>query len=103
MRSDKSWWLPVFCSLCIQSFVKKLLEALLKKQYAVVINREAGGRYLQEAVQLFIALSSCFDPIMNQDGAQLDVGSVRRAIFYQKWSSNGTQNSFQYLEFLFNM
>lgn len=91
----------MFCSLCIQSFVKKLLQALLKEQYAVGINLESGAEYLQEVVQLFTALSSGFDPIVDRDGAQLDVRSVRGAIFYQRWLSNRTQNSFQYLESLF--
>jgi hypothetical protein len=101
LRGDKSWWLPVFCTLCIQSFVKKLLQELLKHQNTLGINPESGDKYLNEVVQLFTALSSGFDPIMNRDGAQLEVRSVRRAIFHRTWLSNRTQNSFQYLKSLF--
>ncbi|PVH87726.1 S-adenosyl-L-methionine-dependent methyltransferase [Cadophora sp. DSE1049] len=75
--------------------------ALWKDQDAVDIGSGTGRKYLQEAVQLFTALSSCFDPIMNQDGAQLDIGSVQRAIFHRRWLSNNIQTSFQYLETLF--
>jgi hypothetical protein len=101
LRVDKSWCLHVFCGLCIQNFVKMLLQALLSNQYATAINPEAGGRYLKEVVQLFTALSSGFDPIMNQDGAQLDLDvCFRKTIFHRKWSSNKTRNSFQYLESL---
>lgn len=76
--------------------------ALLKEQDVVGIDPGAGGKYLQEAVQLFTALSSYFDPIMNQDGAQSDISSVKGAIFHQRWPSHRIHNSFQYLESLFD-
>jgi hypothetical protein len=79
-----------------------LLQAVLKQQYASRVNPESGGKYLQEIVQLFTALSSGFDLIMKGDGAQLDVRFVRRAIFHRRWSFNKTQDSFQYLESLFH-
>lgn len=91
----------MFCSLCIQSFAKKLLIAVLKDHDAAGINLGAGGKYLHEPVQLFAALSSCFDPITNQDGPQLEVGPVKGTILHGRWPSNRIPNLFQYLEFLF--
>jgi hypothetical protein len=70
----------------------------LKEQYAVGINPESSDNYLQEILLLFKALSSGFDPITNQDDAKVDVRSVRKSIFYGRWSPNTTQSSFQYLE-----
>lgn len=107
----KSWWLSVFYSLIIQSFVRKSLLTMLDD--LLPASTPSIKQYLQLAVRLFIASSGDYDPLMlkwrasdclpqrrgiseieNYEAAKL---SVRQA----QWSSSGVTSSGEFLQHLF--
>ena len=51
LRGDFSWWLPTFCSLCIQAHVGRALKVFVGNE------AEAVSQYHGPAVRLFIAIS----------------------------------------------
>jgi len=100
LRGDKSWWLPAFYSLCIQSFVGKALLPLLDSIPSN--NDKPAAPYLPLAVHLFEALASGFDPItQNQDADGLSGFKVDRFITMMR--RMGVKSSFEYIRYLFKM
>jgi hypothetical protein len=62
LRGDRAWWLPTFYSLCIQSYVRKILDRLQTPSTDQKITLET--TYLHLAIYLFEAILSSYDPIM---------------------------------------
>lgn len=100
LRGDKTWWLPAFYSLCIQSFVGKTLLPL--SDSLLSNNDKSAVSHLHLAVQLFEALASGFDPItQNQDSDALSGFKLDRFITMMRRMS--VKSSFGYLRYLFQM
>jgi hypothetical protein len=87
LRGDRGWWLPTFYSLCIQSYVRKILDRLQTSSTAKKIDPEI--TYLHLAVYLFEAVSSGFDPIQgNQDPTDTTCPIIEPR-FIEMMQSNG--------------
>src|ERR1700735_3135921 len=72
LQNDRSWWLSVFFSLCIQSLVRLNLNILNssiedEKQHSVNDKFSGPGTYLYPLLQLFEAASAEFDPITKEE------------------------------------
>jgi hypothetical protein len=102
LHGNKSWWLPAFYSLCIQSFVGKLLLPLLAVTPSNNDKPETPVLYLNLAVHLFEALGSGFDPItQDEDADGLSGFKVDR--FIAMLHRMGVRSSFEYVRYLFKM
>lgn len=113
-RKKISWWLSAFYSLIIQGFVRRALMDILSTQ---LTGRDFQGvtQYLHLAVRLFIAISSNFDPIVQDSSSEpapstknnqeetpdANYGSARIAVRWLEWETMGIASSAEYLRKLF--
>jgi len=105
MRGKTTWWLSVFYSFCIQSFVRNTLIELEK---VIIWPSFAIREYLRLPIRLFIASSGSYDPLCEvptstSDGEPRsnDYREVQLAVGQSKWSSEGINGSGDYLQRLF--
>lgn len=75
LRGEKDWWLPTFYSLCIQSFVGRVLANFSTGPEPVTKPKKRPFQYLQLAVRLFTTILPGYDPIV-QDQSTVDGGDV---------------------------
>jgi hypothetical protein len=106
----KTWWMPVFYSLVIQSVVRKSLIRLLDNVSPTPISIK---RYLHLAVRLFIASSGGHDPLSRKwdgPGPQASEEEISEAENFERaklavrqkdWDSLGIHSSAEYLQHLF--
>jgi hypothetical protein len=62
--NHKLWWLSVFYSLCIQSYVRRILLDLARNHVPPGTQQEGFKQYLHFALRLFIAASGAHDPLL---------------------------------------
>jgi hypothetical protein len=99
LRGDKSWWLPAFYSLCVQSFVGRALRSISS-------DPEPASKYLHLPVRLFVALSPGFDPIFQPDDSDRDPAvslMIDPRILALMEKSGHSESSASYLKHLFEM
>jgi hypothetical protein len=103
LRGEKDWWLPTFYSLCIQSFVGRILATISAGPEPVTRPKKRPFQYLQLAVRLFTTILPGYDPIVQDqstvDGADFEGINVKLVAMIRK---SGT-NSSGYLKHLFRM
>lgn len=98
----KAWWLSTFYSLRIQSKVRQCLTKLLDTESSG--EAAAGGAaYMHLAVQLFVASSRSYDPMMCANVELPDVVLARTALQQEGWESVGIYSSSDYLYMLFEI
>lgn len=102
LRSDKSWWLPIFRTLCIQGQVKETVFRHMRKLGATRDRIRAANHYIQAALQLFAAVSSIFDSLRNES-AQPDVSWLKNAVYHRHWLAKDIRSSSQYLGILHSL
>jgi hypothetical protein len=120
IRSNRqwSWWLRTFYSLCIQSLVRKLLVAIVDGQANEKNspNLLPAKQYLHIALQLFLASSGTYDPLVSSctadDTKLLDPGAAKRAVQYKTaqaavnqatWTDRGITSTRDYLNGIFEV
>jgi hypothetical protein len=114
IRSNRqwSWWLRTFYSLCIQSLVRKLLVAIVDGQAndKNSPNLLPAKQYLHIALQLFLASSGTYDPLissyttddtnlLHEDDAQRaeQYKAARTAVQQATWADQGIRSTSDYL------
>jgi hypothetical protein len=113
----KSWWLSVFYSLCIHSYVRRILNFLARNETpeptAFEIDRQGIKRYLHLAVRLFIAASGSHDPLSvdyslaaepHGETSAEQIGAyqaAQRAVKQSKWEEQHIHSSGEYLKHIF--
>jgi hypothetical protein len=115
-RRCKDWWLSVFYSLCIQSFVRRLLVPLVQ---FLSYDDDGGGigaakNYLYLGVRLFAIISSTYDPLildlddtshlnlLTQHRLQTKHGKLAQVAVQQaQWAEKDIGGSKAYLMYLF--
>ncbi|TAQ88959.1 hypothetical protein B7494_g2720 [Chlorociboria aeruginascens] len=107
LRNKEGWWLSVFYSLCIQSFVRKALMLLSVDTTAVT------SEYLFIAVRLFIASTGAYDPLIRdyatfgkaKEGAPSLIKEFEKAqsLLQGKWEIENIKSSGEFLKQLFEM
>ena len=119
-RLCKDWWLSVFYSLCIQSFVRGALIVLVSKFDAN--QATAASQYLHLAVNLFFVTCNAtvkgYDPLsfdfdnlsshkilsLARNHLQVKEGRLAQiAVQEDSWENNGIDSSYDYLGQLFDM
>lgn len=105
LRGDRSWRLPAFYSLCIQSLVRKGLISVFGNASTASSHSKCLGQHLQLAVQLFIALSPGFDTFMRSEDWSLEdpLKAPRLAIGHARWVEGILKGSSTYLQTLFDI
>ncbi|KAF4636462.1 hypothetical protein G7Y89_g1614 [Cudoniella acicularis] len=113
----RDWWLSVFYSLCIQSYVRKLLVALVSHLDfpGSREQRAATSQYLQVPVELFAAYNNSgkkYDPLsynldmlftsednlLRKHSLTTEHAKVAQAAVYQKlWEQENIDGSYEYL------
>ena len=129
MRNKKLWWLSVFYSLCIQSYVRKSLVALGSHPLGRVdsslradhsLQQWGLAQYLYVPIKLFTAVSGTYDPIKSGSSSTSSVPKVlqsssgaavvlsnedlviaRTAVNQHDWEAKGIDSSFHYLKRIF--
>jgi hypothetical protein len=110
----KSWWLSVFYSLCIQSYVRRILIDLAKDQKDMSEAFYNGFRqYLHLAVRLFIAASGSHDPLTPDCSISTEPSVetkprlpaayevAQRAVQQSNWEAQHIFSSADYLKHIF--
>ena len=119
-RRRKDWWLSVFYSFCIQSFVRGAVIVLVSKSDAN--HAIAASQYLHLAVNLFFvtckATDKSYDPLLydfdklsdleilalTQHGLEAEQGRLAQiAVQKDSWEANRIDSSYDYLYQLFDM
>lgn len=103
LRGDKSWWLPAFYSLCIQSYVAKTLRlfTLDPKTRPTIYDP---GNSMHLPVRLFEALSSGFDPMIpSQDPLVTSPVQIDPQIQAMIRKLNPNASAQTYLKYLFEI
>lgn len=111
-HNRESWWLSTFYSFCIQGIVRGALMNIFQ-----LFKRNLSGvtQYLHLAVRLFIAVSSSYDPLIQNISSNQALSSKdsENAIFNNRckvaqiavrqgeWESKGINGSAEYLKQLF--
>ncbi len=100
-NKDKPWWLSMFYSTCIQSFVRKVLLQLPSYQ------PKACREHLHLPARVFLAISGKHDPLILKPipassleecvPNEQDLASARRAVNVDEWGIKGFRNSGDYL------
>lgn len=110
--NDRSWWLSVFYSLCIQSFVRANLMKLSEhaQTSTQISNQWSDAKvYLHSFISLFQAASAEYDPItMEQQEFLLppemdQLTLARIAVNPWHWEEQGVYNSYDHLRRIFNV
>ena len=107
---NKSWWLSAFCSLCIQSKVRRVLIELLNTK-SLKSKAIPTKQYLHLAVQLFIVTSGKHDHLMQASSDESMTAKVvadsenydiaRYATQQETWKNSGIMSSADCLFSLF--
>jgi hypothetical protein len=115
---NKSWWLSVFYSLCIQALVRNALSQLGRQHLTSKTAGFAAKTYLHLAVRLFIANSGKHDPLASTSesttGSSLEKAQAgafeneayqeaKTAVQQSEWHSKGIASSAEYLKRLFEV
>lgn len=102
LRGNRTWWIPVFCSLCIQGVIRSMLLENLK-DYSRSIPQGL-REFLYPAVRLFGILSSGFDPVVNHERSTAQIpgiGVLCTAVGRGYWGDNGIKSSAEFLRLVF--
>ncbi|KAH6667853.1 hypothetical protein B0J14DRAFT_488902 [Halenospora varia] len=105
-KHNKRWWLSVFYSLCIQSYVRRGIVELVKPENienpSFLVH--PAWQYLLLAVRLFIASSSTYDPLTGSvalaeayGSRAEDIAAAKKAVNRESWESMGVTSSAEYL------
>ncbi|KAH7378564.1 hypothetical protein BKA64DRAFT_714330 [Cadophora sp. MPI-SDFR-AT-0126] len=110
MRNKATWWLSVFYSLCIQSFVKRALWEMETEisDSSFFVCKE----YLKLPVSLFIGSSGFYDPLSSwftvsevegepQGPTSIDYREAIVAVNKNVWEADGIRGSSDFLKRLF--
>lgn len=115
LQNDRSWWLSVFYSLCIQSLVRINLNILISsiedgKHHSLDEKFSAPGTYLYPLLQLFEAASAEYDPITKEEdeenlepSARIHIKLAQMAINRKDWRLRNISSSYAYLRRLFQV
>ncbi|KAG4435380.1 hypothetical protein IFR05_009123 [Cadophora sp. M221] len=71
--------------------------------HGLILGVVARHHYLQEALQLFAAVSSMFDPLRDESSTESDVSWLKNAVHYRQWLSEDIRSSSQYLNTLHSL
>ncbi|KAE8445806.1 hypothetical protein EG329_012864 [Mollisiaceae sp. DMI_Dod_QoI] len=113
---NKSWWLSVFYSLCIQSMIKIALIRLIGNVAGPATQPTFGAtHHLHLAVRLFIASSGSYDPLMQDYSVESEPQSEQEAIdirdfelaqyasYKEQWPYFGIKSTKEFLEQLYDI
>jgi hypothetical protein len=112
---NKSWWLSVFYSFCIQSIVKHALIRLIGDAGPATQPTLGATLHLHLAVRLFIASSGSHDPLMRNysidsepqsEGEAIrikDYEQAQYASYKDQWPYFGIKSTKDFLERLFDI
>jgi hypothetical protein len=112
---NKSWWLSVFYSFCIQSIVKYGLIKLIGNAPPATQPTLGATLHLHLPVRLFIAISGNYDPLLRdysiesepqseEEGINIkDYELAQYASYKEQWSDLGIRNTKEFLECLFDI
>lgn len=113
---NKSWWLSVFYSFCIQSIVRHALLRLIGITSEPATQPTLGAtQHLHLAVRLFIATSGSYDPLMLDYAKESDHQSeeeadrirdyelAQYASYKHQWPYFGIKSTSEFLEHLFEI
>jgi hypothetical protein len=115
LQNDRSWWLSVFYSLCIQSLVRINLNILISsiedgKRQSVNDKFSGPKTYLYPLLQLFEAASAEYDPITKEEdeanlelSARIHIKLAQMAINRKDWRRRDITSSYAYLRRLFQV
>jgi hypothetical protein len=111
---NKSWWLSVFYSFCIQSIVKHALIRLIGDVGPATQPTLGATLHLHLAVRLFIASSGSHDPLMpdysieepqsEEEAIRIkDYELAQYASYQEQWPYFGIKSTKEFLELLFDI
>jgi len=112
---NKSWWLSVSYSFCIQSIVKHALIKLIGDAGPTAQPTLGATLHLHLAVRLFIAISGNHDPLMRNYSIESEPQSEEEAIHFkdyelaqyasykEQWLYFGIKSTTEFLERLFDI
>lgn len=115
LQNDRSWWLSVFYSLCIQSLVRINLNILISSiedgKHQSANDKFSGPEtYLYPLLQLFEAASAEYDPITKEEdeanlelSAKIHIKLAQMAINRNDWRRRDITSSYAYLRRLFQV
>jgi hypothetical protein len=111
-HNRESWWLSTFYSFCIQGIVRRALMSIFQ-----LFRRSLDEvtQYLHLAVRLFVAVSSSYDPLIQNTSSDQALSSTdsdkailnnrckvaQIAVRQGEWESKGINSSAEYLKQLF--
>lgn len=100
---DKTWWIPTFCSLCVQGVVRK---SLLDLADLAENSRECLEQYFRLVIRLFSALSLDYDPLIETQSQDFRTPSQIQfwvAMGGRHWEEKGIKGSVAFVRGLFEM
>lgn len=110
LSKHRYWWLAIFYSLCIQSFVRVNLIKLSERVRSSSRNLDQcsdARLYLHPFISLFQAASAEYDPITMVDhlsGAEMSqITLARIAVNPWHWEEHGIHNSYDHLRRIFDV
>jgi hypothetical protein len=115
--TQKSQWLSIFYSLCIQSYVRKVLVHLSSLEAPVALKAHSKNlrfeQYLHLGIRLFTAASGNYDPIMgsysttseesetDQAAGSSHYRTAQLSLRQSNWENDGVSGSYDYLKRIF--
>jgi hypothetical protein len=110
---NKSWWLSMFYSFCIQSMVRKILIKLSSAPSMPIRAFSGARQHLYLALRLFNATSGIYDPLgwdlpfqssgsLKEASLFEDVQRAKFATDQDNWKFFGISSSAEYLSQLFD-
>ncbi|KAH8663483.1 hypothetical protein BGZ60DRAFT_529752 [Tricladium varicosporioides] len=103
---NKSWWFPVFYSLCIHGCVRQVLLVYFKSYQPPGSQPQDNDafEYLQVAVRLFIACSGMYDPLRSQRTlAVQNISAAEKTILKEVREIMGVNSTAEYLSEIYDL